>query len=278
MAHATIILNDLLNLSGPELSQTKIRFNQSNGISDPMEEYKKDPDKVNTQWLLWRSKLRYFAVGQNAISLLRLGDDTWLLTTIKKITADLDIINGVNYTAKELDKYKVYFGRVIIKYHKTHQTQGVWANSVMSKLEVSQILPSIFDGEDFPGYDKVRLSFSQLKTIITRQKRDWIAALANQKAVYLITDTNNGKQYVGSAYGNNDMLLQRWTNYINNGNGCNKELKKLVNQNSFDYIKKYFQYSILENYNSRVDNHIILERESWWKETLGTRKFGYNGN
>ena len=140
------------------------------------------------------------------------------------------------------------------------------------------MLPSMFDGEDFPGYDKIRLSFSQLETIITRNKRDWINTLENQKAVYLITDMNNGKQYIGSAYGENGMLLQRWSNYIANGHGGNKELIGLAEQLGFDYIKTYFKYSILENYNARVDKNIILQRESWWKETLGTREFGYNAN
>ena len=46
----------------------------------------------------------------------------------------------------------------------------------------------------------------------------------------------------------------------------------------FDYVKKYFQYSILENYNARTDDHTILARESWWKLTLGTRAFGLNSN
>lgn len=39
-----------------------------------------------------------------------------------------------------------------------------------------------------------------------------------------------------------------------------------------------FQYSILENYNAKVDDNLILERESWLKETLQTRSFGYNSN
>ncbi len=111
-----------------------------------------------------------------------------------------------------------------------------------------QILPSIFDGEDFPRYDKVRLSFSQLESIVKRNKSDWISALENQKAVYLITDLNNGKQYVGSAYGENGMLLQRWRNYIKSGHGGNKELVDLVEKVGLDYVKKNFQYSILVNF------------------------------
>ena len=74
------------------------------------------------------------------------------------------------------------------------------------------------------------------------------------------------------------MLLQRWSNYVENGHGGNIELKKLVEEKGFDYVKKYFQYSILENYNAKIDDHIILEHESWWKDTLQSRKHGYNAN
>ena len=118
----------------------------------------------------------------------------------------------------------------------------------------------------------------QLEIIIRQNKKDWRAALENQKAVYLITDKNNGKLYVGSATSDYGMLLQRWSNYVENGHGGNIELKKLVEEKGFDYVKKYFQYSILENYNAKIDDHIILERESWWKDTLQSRKHGYNAN
>jgi hypothetical protein len=148
----------------------------------------------------------------------------------------------------------------------------------MDLLEVEQVLPSVFDGIDFPGYDNVRLSFEQLSLIVKRHKRDWVSALENQKAVYLITDNFTGKQYVGSAYGDNGMLLQRWSNYIENGHGWNKLLSEIIEKEGFEYIKKHFQYSILENYNSRVDRNKILEREAWWKDTLGSRAFGLNAN
>ena len=51
----------------------------------------------------------------------------------------------------------------------------------------------------------------------------WKTALANQKGVYLITDSSNGKKYVGSATGEN-MIWGRWKDYIANGN---IELKSL---------------------------------------------------
>ncbi|WP_053983679.1 GIY-YIG nuclease family protein [Niameybacter massiliensis] len=272
-----LYLNDLLLFD--DYSNVKIKFNQFNGDTDPMDEYTKNPDTINNGWLFWRTVRRYFNVGESVICLLKVDYDIWLLTTIKSITKELNVENGINYEGDEILKYKPYFGRVLVKFHKDFTTQVRYAEDIINQFEVLQILPTIFDGDDFPGYEKVRLSFSQLETIISRNKKDWIAALENQKAVYLIRDTNNGKLYVGSATGENGMLLQRWKNYINNGHGGNKELNEIVNTQGFDYIKKYFQYSILENYNSRVDKKIILCRESWWKDTLGTRiPFGYNWN
>lgn len=273
-----IYLNNLLHFNQTDYGNIKIKFNQSNGYEDPMELYQNNPDIVNNQWLFWRSKQRYFYVGQIAICLLKLSYDTWLLTTIKKVTKELNIYDGINYEGEELEEYKSYFGRVVIKYRKTFQQQGRYYGEICDDLEVQQILPTIFDGDDFPGYDKVRLSYRQLESVLNRGKRDWIAALENQKAVYLITDKESGKMYVGSATSDYGMLLQRWRSYVANGHSGNKELVEIVNEKGYEYIKANFQYSILENYNAKVDDKIILERESWWKETLQTRKYGYNSN
>ena len=273
-----IKIDDLLRINASEATNVKVKFNQNNGTEDPMDLYLTNPEIVNCQWLFWRNKQRYFNVGQIAICLLKLSYDTWLLTTITRVTEELGVVNGINYKGEELAEYSQYFGRVIIKYHKTAQTQGMFYNTVCDELEVLEVLPNVFDGDEFPGYDKVRLSYMQLQSIIERQKKSWIAALENQKAVYLITDKSNGKLYVGSATSDNGMLLTRWSNYAENGHGGNVELKKLVSEKGFDYIKQNFQYSILENYNARVDDHVILDRESWWKETLQSKTFGYNDN
>lgn len=273
-----ILLKDLLRFSDDELANVKIKFNQHNGYDDPMDLYRSNPEIINTQWLFWNEKRRYFYEGQIAVCFLKLSYDMWLLTTIKRVTKDLGISGGVSFEGKEIEKYKPFFGRVIVQYHKTSMAQGRYFSELQDELVVNQILPDVYDGEDFPGYDKVRLSYAQLEVIIRCGKKDWIAALSNQKAVYLITDKNTGKLYVGSATSDTGMLLQRWSNYVADGHGGNKELVELVEREGFDYVKKHFQYSILENYNAKVDDHIILERESWWKETLLTRAWGYNSN
>ena len=150
--------------------------------------------------------------------------------------------------------------------------------SIMDELEVIELLPTAYDGDDFPGYENIRLSFSQLEAIICNKRSGCLDALRNQKAVYLITDTKNGKLYVGSATAQYGMLLQRWTKYVVNGHGGNAELKRIVDTKGFDYVKKNFQYSVLEIYNAKMDDHYILRREAWWKGTLCTRQYGYNKN
>jgi len=273
-----IFIDDLLHIPADLAGSVKVKFNQYDGQNDPMELYLREPEIVNTQWLFWRNTQRYFNVGQVAVCLMKLSSDTWLLTTIKRVTKELGVLNGINYEGQELEEYRQYYGRVIIKYHKTAQTQGMYYSTIHSDLEVLQLLPVAFDGDEFPGYDNVRLSYMQLSSILERRKQSWIAALENQKAVYLITDTYNGKLYVGSATSDTGMLLQRWGNYVKNGHGGNKELVALVKEKGIDYVRQYFQYSILENYNAKVDDRVVLRRESWWKDTLQSRRFGYNGN
>lgn len=275
-----ILLNDILKINNEEISNTRVKFNISNGYTDPLELYKENPEKVNTTWFLWHDNRRYFHSGQTAICFLRISTDTWLLTTMKRIIRELDVgVDGdVGYEAEEIECYKKYFGRVIVKYHNTNKGMGRTFESVMNDLEVLEVLNDKFAGDDFPGYENVRLNYSQLKTIIDRKLPGWIAALQNQKAVYLITDTKTGKLYVGSATAQYGMLLQRWTNYVHNGHGGNEGLKEIVKNYGFDYIKKNFQYSILENYNARMDDDYILKRERWWKDTLKSREFGLNKN
>ena len=257
-----IYLNDILRIPSKDIKNTRLKLNINNGYADPLEEYKKDPNQININWILWHKKKRYFHTGNIAICLLYLADDRWLLTTIKRIEKELDVTDAIGYEADEMKEYEQYFGRLIIKYHNAKRSIGRTYESLLNLLEVIELLPVAYDGDEFPGYENIRLSYSQLETIIKRKKSGWIAALKNQKAVYLITDKKTGKLYVGSATAQYGMLLQRWSAYINNGHGGNVELKALVCDKGFDYVKRNFQYSVLENYNARMDDDYILKRET----------------
>ena len=88
-----ILLGNLLRLSEEDRQNTKVKFNVWNGYEHPLDVFKRDPELVNRDWLLWKpdSGERYFAVGSIAINLIPIGCDECLMTTIQKITEDIDI-------------------------------------------------------------------------------------------------------------------------------------------------------------------------------------------
>lgn len=267
-----ILLNDILGLSDPE--NVKIRFNlMFEGNWNPIEVFKDG----NTETLLaghyWNYKSKKsFKQGQITVGFIRLNkDNLWLLFHIGKITKDLDKLNGVGYEYEVLSEFEKYFGRLIIKFKNESQTMIRLAKSVIDDCEVVQILPDIFSNDIFPGYDQVNISWNELSRVLT--KEGWRTALKNQKGVYLMTDSSNGKMYVGSAYGD-QMLLGRWESYVKTGHGGNIELKKL----DFEHIKLNFRYSILDIFKSTINDQTIIAREVWWKCVLCTREFGYNKN
>ena len=274
-------LNDLLGLSEEELSRTKIRLNTYNGEKNPIDEFKRNPQGL-LYWNYWNNKT--YKKGQISIGLVNMGNHRWLLFTVGLIKKVLDKpldsqdgVSGIQVEYETLKKYEHLYGRVIVYYH--NKTQQLFRNGdLINDLEVKEVLPSIFTGFEFPGYDNVCLSFAELEAIIKGNYTDYHNALKNQKAVYLQTDKATGKLYVGSATAENEMLLARWRAYICNGHGGNKELMALVEERGFDYVKENFQYTILENFNARVSDEYVLQRASYWKEVFQSRNVGYNRN
>ncbi|MDD3033656.1 MAG: GIY-YIG nuclease family protein [Bacteroidales bacterium] len=268
-----IKINDILQLDN--LKNVKIRFNLMFRQNwNPIEIFKNGDISVMLEGQYWNyKKNKSYKVGQITVGLVKIkpDEDFWLLFHIGKVTTDLNIFNGVGFKYKQLENYNKYCGRLIVKYKNTSQNMIRNAESVINDCEVAQILPDTFDNDIFPGYDKINVSWQELNRVI--EKENWKTALQNQKGVYLLTDKSNGKHYVGSAYGEN-MILGRWLAYIKTGHGGNAGLRAL----SFDYIKENFMYSILDLYRSTTDDQIIIERESWWKEVLQSRRFGYNEN
>ena len=44
-----ILINDLLNIPDCDVAKTRLKLNVFNGDADPLEEYKRDPNKINTE-------------------------------------------------------------------------------------------------------------------------------------------------------------------------------------------------------------------------------------
>ena len=276
-----ILLNDILHLG--DLKHVKVRFNIKIEVEGQKKsrwaiEYFTDKTEDSMNILMkahyWNGKKRNYQVGDITLAFVEMPSrpDCWLLVHVGEVTKDLEVLTEMGYEYKELDDYNKYIGRLVIRYKNKSQNLVRKAKTTLPQCEVVEILPVKCDVESFPGYDKVNVSWSQLSYLITTES--WRTALGNQKGVYLLTDIETGKRYVGSAYGS-DMLLGRWENYIDTCHGGNKLLKKLGEK----YIRENFRFSILETFNSNTPDNAIIDRENYWKVMLLTRgEFGYNDN
>lgn len=290
---------DLLKLSKDELKNLKLIFN-SDWDYDPKQfpayvRKKLGPEKRRFELLkmykqgeietIKESTKTHNPIGKKrflnddlVFCFIPFGNKDWLLVNAFKVINNDKLI--IEADEKAMSDYQKYLGRLVITWADRKTMNIVMKDKeAVNKLTVKTILEAPYNelAEEFPGYENVDLSWEDLRRVL--KLKTWQTALENQKGVYLITDTATNKRYVGSAYGE-EMLLGRWQSYAKNGHGGNKELKKLVSEKTIDYVRKNFHYTILDIYKSAVNDKVILDRESWWKDILLTRNpdFGYNDN
>ncbi|MDE7163766.1 MAG: GIY-YIG nuclease family protein [Clostridia bacterium] len=278
-------LVDILNIRIEEYKSYKIHF--ATGVSDKKEPYNKFLINKFDEWQADQTNKNFNR--EYVISLIYYDKDIWLFGGVYKVNnqnpqpiSHNDDWSGWRYDLTLTDNQKDLIGRVFVYYKKRFRAAYPYLElqpqngNKLSDICVSSILDKKVTINDFNGFDNVNIPYQTLKHIIDNNIATWKSALSNVKGIYLIVDTLTGKQYVGSAYGE-DCIWQRWSEYAKNGHGGNIELKEILNTNDSDY-KNNFKYSILEVCNMNLGNDYIIGRETYWKEVLMTRKFGMNSN
>ena len=184
-----------------------------------------------------------------------------------------------HYKLEEIEEYKKFVGRVVFSFPRYQGMMGraFCLENHFDNFGLLEVLPAPYSGEHFPGCENINHDFHALEPIFKAERSDWKAVLSSIKGVYLISDKNNGKQYVGSAYGNMG-IWSRWACYIGTGHGWNDELTKLINEKSIKYARENFRFSLLEVSLMSTSDDAIIARESHWKNALLSRAFGYNKN
>lgn len=131
----------------------------------------------------------------------------------------------------------------------------------------------------FEGYESCIYTFDKLQEIIDDMGmsvyEEHYRALSRVKGVYLIVDTTDGKQYIGSAYGDKG-IFGRWSEYVNTHHGGNIELIKLLQKEPERYKK--FRFTILKIFSEGASDKEVLDAETLYKAKLGTTEFGLNDN
>lgn len=278
-----IKLVDILHIDKNDFSKYKLHF--ATGADDKMKPYNKFLIGEFKEWQENQTNKNFNK--QYVISLIYYSKNIWMFGGVYEVEQDPKPIsnnswNGWKYKTRLLDVEQDMIGRVFFYYKKEFRASypglDLQSQSDMnpSDMYVSHILDKKVSLTDFPGFDKVNINYETLKLIVDDNIQSWKTVLSNVKGIYLIVDTVTGKQYVGSAYGD-DCIWQRWVNYATNGHGGNKLLKELLSINGSKY-KYNFKYSVLEVCNMSLGNEYIISRENHWKEVLMTRQFGLNDN
>lgn len=280
-----IKLNDILHLTEEEVNNSKIELNMTEGREgEPyIEKWLALSDKEKqsgitdcSYWPRYGNQSNYH-IGQKVFSFVRMDYDEWLFISAAKI---LDVPMDRRSKVEILEEYKSLFGRLIMKFHK-RDTRGRYTfnlNYLKDTEEIIEILPSLYSGEQFEGYDNVNLDYKKLKDILNGKiMPTYYEALKKITGIYCLTDTSNGKLYIGSATGE-EGVAQRWGNYLSSKHGGNKKLIKLYEKKDDKYFEKYFTFTLLEYFGLSYDPEKIREREKYWKKCLNTVENGYNDN
>jgi hypothetical protein len=271
-----IPLSQVCKIESPE--QFKIHLACWNGRDQPLDVFVRDQAEWD-RWNSWRGKRDVFS-RQFIFSLIDFYPqrETWLFGGVYRILSRQPIENAHSYKIEAVPEYEALKGRLKTSFKRPGRAKAINFEKHYPSLIVAEILPEPYSGEAFCGYDRIDIGFPMLENLINRQRTDWKTALANAKGVYLITDTSNGKRYVGSACGIAG-IWSRWKCYAGTGHRHNDELTALIKRNGLDYARRNFRFALLEYCGMKTDDQTVIEREKYWKQTLMSRgQYGYNKN
>ena len=267
-----ICLIEILKSQGIELGRYKIHLATTGREgSSPLDAFLQDTFK---EWQEEQNANNFQC--DTVISLIFFGIDQWLFAGVYRILGVEKVENRFMYKTDLYPSQNDLVGRIIVRFKRDFRQSYLLGENYGHQLEVAKILELPFTFEDFKGYKNFLLTHKDLQLIVNRCKESWRAALSSVGGVYLIVDTNTGKMYVGSAYGEGG-IWSRWNNYAGEGHGNNTELVELLEREGREYAE-HFQYAILEIADRQDTKEQVIERETHWKNLLMSRDFGYNAN
>ena len=155
-------------------------------------------------------------------------------------------------------------GKLIVKWPLPELSW--WRRAHRNKFPILAILEESALVSAMPEWDNIVVKWEVLSVLPMR----WKSALSEWRRIYYICDTSDGKGYVGSAYGDTN-LLGRWQTYAALGHGGNALLRKRDPQ--------HFRFSILQRVSPDTDARAVIRLEGTWKDRLHTRSpHGLNDN
>lgn len=183
---------------------------------------------------------------------------------MRGFTADEERSSVLWFDLDLTDFYAHWKGKLVVGWPSPERSW--WRRAHRNDFPVLAILEDSALSARMPRWDEISLSWEELSVLPVR----WRYALEQWRGIYYIFDVSDGKGYVGSAYGTEN-LLGRWLNYAATGHGGNRLLQKRKARN--------FRFTILQLTSPDLDRDDVIRLEGTWKERLHTRApLGLNDN
>jgi hypothetical protein len=168
------------------------------------------------------------------------------------------------FALERTDFYASWQGKLIVGWPPPERSW--WRRSHRNEIPVLAILEDSALTAAMPDWTEVELTWPDLRVLPSR----WKATLSQWRGIYFIFDMSDGKGYVGSAYGETN-VLGRWLNYSARGHGGNALLRQRDPSN--------FRFTILQRVSPDMDARDVIGLEASWKQRLHTREpHGLNEN
>lgn len=153
--------------------------------------------------------------------------------------------------------FSEWSGRLVCKWAGLERAWRRWAaNNVFPVHAISEESLLV---APMPRWREILFGWNDLHALPAA----WRTALRQWRGIYYIRDRVSGKGYVGSAYGEEN-LLGRWLDYAASGHGGNKLLRTLDPSG--------FEFSILQLLTHDAETNEVVAAENTWKLRLHTRE------
>ncbi len=278
-----LFLTDIIKRAGIEPSEIKLirhalsdktfkKYYEKNMVKEYTQHQRKEFSKGYKFWMVFISDGGSLARFEGLYKVLEEKPDT--TDNMPEGVPDIEEFNGEAsfFDIEKMGVFADYEGKLIIDWGKSARS---WAQKGTTEKPIVAIQAN--QQKTFSGFENLILSYTDLKEIVEDSITyvNWHTALSSVYAVYLITDTESGKHYVGSAY-NKGGLLGRWSVYVETGHGHNKKMVELLKEYPNRYLK--FEFSVLQILPKNLSDDEVIHVENLWKEKLHTRDFGLNEN
>ncbi len=283
-----MLLYPLLAVLSPEVTpaNSKVHLASWNGSDEPLDVYRRSLPHFE-EWQSYQSQRNFERDYVLALIQLPGTASQWLFAGAYQSRGCHEAKQGKGmswkYDLQRLTAYDDVLGRLVVDYRRRGRAPYRLGNSkdpvtkrtFDTELVVYELRARPLGLPPFPGFKQAHLDFPTLKQVIDQVEPSWRTALSAVSGVYLITNTSEGKLYVGSAGGAGG-IWGRWCQYMD-GHGGNRELRKLIGERGPEHAHN-FRFSILETADTSASPSELLLRESHWKEVLQSRSFGHNAN